>query len=174
MVQESVRIILLNQKNEIGLIQADDASLKDNSGKYNGKFWYLIGGKIEANETLQTAAQRELYEETSLQPQDVTWGPIVWEGIVHLQKNNAPLNIHQSFIVANTHNNNIHLHQLDAWEQNHVKQLRWFSLEDITHCTEIIYPVVLKDLLPAILQKQYPTTPITIDLDKKPNFTNLS
>ena len=63
---------------------ADDPSTTAKDGKYHGKFWFTVGGKIESGETIIQAAIRELYEETGLEHKDVEFGPVVWFGEVEL------------------------------------------------------------------------------------------
>ena len=84
-IRNSIKIILLNSKNELLLICTDDKSIKNSEGKYNGKFWQLVGGKIEEGESYLEAATRELFEETSLTESDVEFGNIVWYGNVDLK-----------------------------------------------------------------------------------------
>ena len=167
-MHRSVRIILINPKNEIALVCADDPHMRSANGKYAGRFWFLPGGKIEPNETSTEAIYRELHEETGLNPQDLAIGPQVWEGTVHLLKNGQPWNIQQYFFVVYTQKQSLAFYHLDSWESKCLEKLAWFSLDAIKHSTEIIYPIGLAELLPNILQKNFPEHPLLIDLDKKP------
>ena len=166
-MHRSVRIILINPQNEVALVCADDPHMQSSDGSYAGRFWFLPGGKIEANESMIEAVYRELEEETGLKAQDLALGPQVWEGIVHLQKDGRPLDIRQYFFVAWTRNTHLRFYHLDAWENKCLEKLAWFSLEAIQNSQEIIYPIGLDKLLPDILQKKFPPKPICIDLNKK-------
>lgn len=73
-IRNSIKIILLNPKNEILLLGTDDKSITNKGKSYNGKFWQMIGGKIEEGEDIKSAANRELFEETGLTPNDVEFG----------------------------------------------------------------------------------------------------
>ena len=149
-MHQSVRILLFNPAHELLFMGAEDKNLTGADGN-KGRFWFLVGGTLEAGETFQAAARRELTEETGLMDADVVWGAEIAEGTVHLKKNNQPLNIYQRFIVAKTEKDAVRLYDLDAWEQKAVKGLRWFSPEEIQTSTETFYPRVLKAYLPKIL-----------------------
>ncbi len=149
-MQQSARILLFNSANELLFMGAEDKNLTGADGN-KGRFWFLVGGSLEAGEAFQAAAKRELAEETGLTDADVVWGAEIAEGTVHLKKNNQPLNIYQRFIVAKTEKDTVRLNNLDAWEQNAVKGLRWFSPEEIQTSKETLYPRMLKVYLPQII-----------------------
>ena len=149
-MHQSARILLFNSANALLFMGAEDKNLTGADGN-KGRFWFLVGGSLEKGETFRSAAQRELTEETGLTDADVIWGAEIAEGVVHLKKNGQPLDIYQRFIVAKTGNNAVRLNNLDVWEQNAVKALRWFPPEEIQTSKEVIYPRVLKAYLPKII-----------------------
>lgn len=166
-MQNSVRILLINSKNQIALISADDPKLRSADGSYCGRFWFLPGGKIEGNESTHTAIYRELAEETGLPQQELEIGTQVWQGTVNLLKDGAPLSIRQTFWVVYTKSDDLNFSQLDNWEKDHLKNIRWFSMEDVKTSKEIIYPIGLSELLADILNKKFPAKPLEIDLNRK-------
>ena len=168
-IRNSIKIILLNSKNELLLICTDDKSIKNSEGKYNGKFWQLVGGKIEEGESYLEAATRELFEETSLTESDVEFGNIVWYGNVDLNIRGTETRLNQSFIYAKTDKTDVNLRHLTDEEKPAVKFLKWMSLDEIKNCTDIIYPLVLPEYLPDILNGNLPEEPIYIDLAKQPD-----
>jgi 8-oxo-dGTP pyrophosphatase MutT (NUDIX family) len=167
-VRNSVKIILLNEKDELLLMCADNPQVKSPDGKYHGRFWFLIGGEIEKGESIEEAAVRELYEETGLKKEEVTLGPVVWYGEFDLQLKGSLTHLKQTFIVARTKQRRVSFTQLDEWEKVSLVHLAWFSLEEIKNCKEVIYPIVLPEILPSIISGEYPKKPLEIDLARQP------
>jgi 8-oxo-dGTP pyrophosphatase MutT (NUDIX family) len=77
LIRSSIRILLINKDNKLLLMRVVDPSTMLIGGTAHPVFWCTIGGKIEINESIEQAAYRELYEETGLTDQDVSFGPIV-------------------------------------------------------------------------------------------------
>lgn len=172
-LRKSIRILLLNAKNELLLMCVEDFDISTPGGTRNKRFWCTIGGGIESGESLQQAALRELHEETGIETKDVELGPIVWYGEVDLMVKGTLTRLAETFIVAKTKLNQVFLHQPTADEKEVVKKLEWFSLEAIKNNPDVIFPIVLPDYLLAILAGDYPEQPIEIDLIKHSNVKKL-
>ena len=147
---------------------ADDPKTSTVEGKYHGRFWFPIGGKIEADETMQEAALREIFEETGIREDEVELGPVVWFGEFDLMLAGIPTHIKQTFIVAKTTKRDLSLAHLTQEEQTVIEKIAWFSFEEIKKSTEVIFPIVLPKYLPDILAGNYPEQPLEIDLAKQP------
>lgn len=46
-IRKSIKVILINPKDEIVLVRVDDPRIVDVNGKCNGSFWNLVGGALE-------------------------------------------------------------------------------------------------------------------------------
>lgn len=167
-----MRVILLNAKNEVLLLKADDPNTTTTSGRYNGPFWFLVGGAIESGENVDNAVLREIYEETGISKEHITLGPIVWKGEFDLIINGILSRQQQRFIVARTNKSQLSLHNLTPYEQKVIKDIQWFSLKQIERSEELIYPLCLKQYLPAILQGHYPVEALEINLGENPEDEN--
>ena len=166
-IRNGVKIILLNKDHELLLMCTDDSNIQSNTGSYNGIFWQMIGGKIENGETIIEAAYRELYEETGLTQQEVNLeNRACWYGEFDLFMYGVLTRIKQSFLVAKTRKIDVSLANLTDEEKLVVKRVKWFTLTDITNCNEIIYPAVLKDYLPDVINGLRTDKPIILDLAK--------
>ena len=164
----SVRILLLHQNQELLLMCAEDPTTGTIEGKTHPRFWFTIGGKIEEGEDILTAATRELWEETGLQSHEVHFGPVVWYGRFPMILNGNPTDMQQQFIIAHTTNRQVQLQAPTAIEKKVIKKLAWFTLEDIIQEEDIIFPIILPEILPTILEKNYPDKPIWVDLGHEP------
>ncbi|MBT4963262.1 MAG: NUDIX domain-containing protein [Francisellaceae bacterium] len=170
-IHNSVRLLLINDQNKLLLMCADDPTTTTKEGVYYGKFWFPIGGESEPGEQLMETAIRELKEETGLEEKDVIFGPQVWFGEFDMVLSGKMKRLKQKFVVAYTETSDTTLEYLTKEEQKVIEKTAWFTLDDIKQSTEIIYPVVLPDYLPDILNRNYPQEPIWIDLAKKPNYS---
>jgi 8-oxo-dGTP pyrophosphatase MutT (NUDIX family) len=166
--RNAVKVVLLNDANELLLMCMDDPTIRSMGDEYGGPFWTLIGGAIEPHESVRDAAEREILEETGLTTIDVEIGPLIWFGEMDLVLYDEPTHIRQEFLVGRTRNRNTSLAHLVGHEKNVVRKIQWFSLDQIIDSGEVIYPVCLPEYLPDVLAGRYPAEPFEIDLAAQP------
>lgn len=162
--QKAIRILLINPKNEILLLQAQHKPSEDLDERFMKTYWFTPGGRYSDGEDEVSAALRELYEETGLTKNDVEIGPIVWYGDIELVLYKQPTHLKNRFIVMRTDCTEISFENFTPEEKEVIKTSRWFSLNDIKNCKEIIYPECIVDTLPAILEGNFPEKPVHIEL----------
>ncbi len=167
--KNTIRILLINPRNELLLMRVVDPSTTNLDKKSRGAFWCTIGGKIEAGETVHTAALRELFEETGLKESDVTVGPIVWHGLHEMIISGQHMELNEQFIVMHTNGDKaiVDDNYTDG-EKAVVTGMQWLSLDTILKSVEPIFPAILKQHLTPILTADYPATSMWVDLSLQP------
>lgn len=74
----------------------------------------------------------------------------------------------QQFIVARTKTYELNTENFEEDERETVEKLAWRSFEEIKNSAEIVYPGVLVDNLQTIIDGNFQSEPILIDLEKQP------
>ena len=90
-------------------MHAQDPSTTRLDGKYNGDFWFLIGGEKEKGESVAQTALREIFEETGLKENEIELGPVVWKGEFDLILSGKKRKMKQQFIVVKTSKKSVEL-----------------------------------------------------------------
>ena len=135
------RILLLSDRNRLLLLYAHD---------WGGRQWWMSpGGGLETGETFETAAQRELLEETGVLLPIGQWvwfrrHVYTWEGQSYDQ--------YERFFVARSKEFTIAPQKADSYITDH----RWWTLNELVHSKEDFAPHRLAELLPPILAGEYP------------------
>lgn len=167
--KNTVRILLLNDNNQLLLMRIVDPSTTRLDKKPRPAFWCTIGGKIEAGETIEQATIRELFEETGYTINDVKLGPIVWYGLHQMIVSGKHVELNETFIVAHTTTDKQVLQDnFTENEKSVVTHLEWLSINDIISHSEAIFPAVLKTHLAPILANKHPSEPEWVDLSLQP------
>jgi len=104
------------------------------------------------------------YEETGIISEDISVGPRVWHSEIELVLKGVRTLFDETFVVVKTKRNDIALCAPTEDEKQVVKELRWFSLDDIKQSKDPIFPEALTHYLPDVLAEKYPKAPINIDL----------
>lgn len=124
-------------------------------------FWATVGGKLEPGEDVMAAAIREAREEIG---RTIRLGPTVWYGEQVLHFEGAPTLFKETFIVAFLDSFEVTQTGWSDVEKNVIKEMRWWTLDDLVRTDETVYPAVMKELLPPILAGDYPTAVLRINL----------
>jgi 8-oxo-dGTP pyrophosphatase MutT (NUDIX family) len=169
-LRPGARVILIDAADRVLLINHRVADGPDRDVEAVGEdpdvasVWATPGGGLEAGETPEQAAIRELREEVGLHLAQI--GPCVWLRRHLLPWQGQVYDLRERYFVCRIESHEVagHVNEDDV-ERDWVLGHRWWSLEEIaTAEREVFVPRDLADLLPPLLQGEYPHEPFEVGI----------
>ena len=128
------------------------------------RWWFTPGGGVHRGETVQTAAVRELFEETGFAITKAQLGPVVAtsSGLWFAEEEaKLFLGAHSFFFVRVPHRDIATDGQEDL-ERSMITGHHWWSVADLRAATERIAPLGLGELLDRLLRGDIPPRPVRL------------
>ncbi|ULE32850.1 NUDIX hydrolase [Mycobacterium sp. IDR2000157661] len=146
----SARIVLLDDRGAVLLLCGSDPARRDGSGGPEPRWWFTVGGAVQAGETLAQAAAREIAEETGLrvEPTDMI-GP-VWRRDAVIDFNGSVIRSEEMFFVHRTRHFEPSAAGRTGLERAYIHGHRWCDatmIEELVARGETVYPLQLGELL---------------------------
>ncbi len=123
-------------------------------------YWATIGGDRESGETLEDAATRKAKAETGL---DLDLGPAVWYAEHEFKVAGTLYRFQETFFVVRLADGTLSRDGRTPLEQQVLKDMRWWTVDEIKATAELVFPTSLAEHLPALIRGEYPEKPIKIE-----------
>ncbi len=159
-VRPSARVLVVDEDERVLLFKYQDEEPLD-PGRPNTPFWATVGGGVEAGESFEAAAARELAEETGIR--DVAIGPWLWTREQVLRFQGETLLAHERYFLVRVREATVSLAGLLAYERAVYRGHRWWALDELRECDETVFPERLADLLADALAGRIGDAPLQLD-----------
>jgi len=157
--RQTARVLLLDPRNQILLLKGRLPSDPTAPGA-----WFTVGGGVEAGETLQEAALREILEETGFVVAHVS--EVLWRHEQRVaDRKGRPVLLKEAFVLARCAGGEPSREGWVALEREFVDDIRWWGLDEILASDEPVYPQDLALKLAKILQAspEYPASDVMVE-----------
>ena len=151
LIRVSARLLVMDSEQRVLLLRVVDAAGNNSyrepgSPARNRTFWVTPGGGVESGESLETAARRELFEETGLNV-DALGDQIHVREIALENDAGQVLSQEHFFLVRLSGAASISTDHQTELERRDLRGHRWWSLDELEVTAEAVYPENLPGLL---------------------------
>lgn len=129
-----------------------------------GSWWMTPGGGVDDGETTESAAAREVFEETGLRLQPEQLGPVVASRVAEFGFDGRQFRQRESFFAVKVASFTPSAVGWEDHERRAVQRLHWWPVEELRGTDERVYPRELPDLLDAVLAGTI-TSPLHLAFD---------
>ena len=139
----SSRLLVLDSSDRVLLFR-----FAHKSGVLAGQsFWATPGGEIDPGETFETAAIRELFEETGLRVDDVG-AEVAQRTFVMQMPDGEHVMADERFFVVKAADNALSREHWTELERQVMAEHRWWSRAELAETQEVVFPENLLEMLP--------------------------
>ena len=151
----SGRVVLLDPANRVLLF-----TVSEPDSETGLPIWFTPGGGLEAGESPEAGALRELLEETGLD--GISLGPCVWIEDHTWQFQGRAVHSTNHYFVAHTTTTDVSAAGRTELEIQLELRHRWWSIEEMGAGTELFAPRDMPELLRPLLRGELPARPIVV------------
>ncbi|MEZ4320636.1 MAG: NUDIX domain-containing protein [Myxococcota bacterium] len=152
-IRPTARVLLFDPDDRVLLLRTWP------TGTPEPDWWYVPGGGVEAGETHEEAALRELYEETGCS--DAVVGPCVWTRVRWVERYGQ--HFHDRFHIARVERAFEPAPDDPEWRTRDVSfRFRWWSMAELATTSDRFDPFQMRTLLPDLV-RGVPDEPVPIE-----------
>jgi 8-oxo-dGTP pyrophosphatase MutT (NUDIX family) len=140
----AARVLVVDQHGALLLLQGCDPARPD-----AGTWWFTPGGGVDAGETAEAAARRELREETGWEAGEL--GPVVFRRVARFDFEGVRYEQRESFFCVRTSRFTIDDAGWTDVERRSVLGHRWWMGDDLVSTDETFFPEELPQILRDVL-----------------------
>ena len=157
----AVRVLLLDESSRLLLFRHEGVF---QTGDVSGtSLWAPPGGGVEAGESHEEAATRELCEETGLSNAQI--GPCIWLRDVVFTWDGIEYDSRERYYVCHVPAFAVDTSGLLPRERVEMTSHHWWTLAEVEAAhDEVFVPRDLAGLLPAVLRGEYPNEPLQLGI----------
>ncbi len=160
-IRHSARVVLLDQRDRVLLFKADYAGVLDSTDKRPpGPAWITPGGGLDPGEIHETAALRELEEETGITDAELLQP--IWTRDREYLIRYEPVSIRERFFLARVVDPILSFDGHTEVERASFLEARWWYLADLAESSDLFVPRDLPALLEPILAGDLSSSPIPV------------
>lgn len=155
-IRYTVRVLLVDNLDRVLLYKGQDpANLSD-------VFWCPVGGGIEAGESPEQAARREVKEETGLV--DFELGPHVWNRQDKYTFNGINRHTMEIWFFARVSEFDVDTSGFSDVERKSFLEHRWWTRDELSITSELLTPRQLSTLFSDLILNGAPEIPVELGL----------
>ncbi len=155
-IRHTARVLLVDELGRLLLFQGQDPANPSDI------YWCPVGGGIEAGESPEDAAKREVREETGLIDFDL--GSHVWNRQDEYTFNGMEYHVKETWFLSRVSTFEIDTTSLFGLERIAFLQYRWWTQRELDGTTEIMTPRQLAPMLKDLMLNGVPEVPLEFEL----------
>jgi 8-oxo-dGTP pyrophosphatase MutT (NUDIX family) len=144
------RVLLVDASRCVLMLRGCDPARPDH------RYWFTVGGGLDAGETPAQGAARELFEETGLRVAPEAVGQPVFHEVTEFPFDGLWYRQEQDFFLLRVDSWAVDCTGFNEIEQATVDAYRWWSVDELRATDELYYPSFLPELLSDLSRGEIP------------------